>query len=533
MRVMRWSIAVAALALALTSTAYAQETPCTPGTTVGTVEGLVCGVTADNGVTTYLGIRYAAAPIGNQRWAPPQPVTPWTSTFQATQDGTPCPQPATPTANEDCLKVNLQIPDHEEGERLPVMVEIHGGGFLGGNPRAGDNLVTNGSGKVIYVAMRYRLGILGFMAHRGLGPNSGNYGLQDQQATLRWVQRNIARFGGNPRNVTIFGQSAGGASVCAHAVSPTAAGLFQRGISESGFYNQSHGAQEVWEAADCKSRLPSQSEAEQAGASFAEEVGCGDAADEASCLRGVPTQTLIQNAGQTLNPAGGGTIAPTVNGTTLPMSPAKAFATGQINDVGMMIGADRDEINGGPLAESVTPTTPEGYREVVRRRYGRLASTVFALYPIERFPPPSAFLAYRTVVADSDSVCPALTSFRRLSKHTKVYAWEGDNPDAPRTDTTLPLGAFHDTEARFTFPRGDVWTANQQVFGAQVTSQWTGYARTGSPMVDFTPAWTPFDADNRLVMSLMPAGDSAQTPASTIAMQHHCGFWNAVSPPPR
>ena len=136
--------------------------------------------------------------------------------------------------SEDCLNLDVQVPANRGADLLPVMLEIHGGGFVVGTAVAnGANLITNGN--VVYVTMNYRLGILGFMAHQGLGPNSGDYGLQDQQAAMRWVQRNIAQFGGDPRSVTIFGQSAGGASVCAAVASPTANGLFQRGISQSAF----------------------------------------------------------------------------------------------------------------------------------------------------------------------------------------------------------------------------------------------------------------------------------------------------------
>jgi para-nitrobenzyl esterase len=526
---------LAPAAWAADGVAALQAAPCSAGTSVDTVEGPVCGTTAGD-ITSYRGIRYAAAAVGEFRFEAPQPVVPWTDTFTATQEGDQCPQPGgpSPTQSEDCLNLDVQVPaGTRPGDRLPVMVEIHGGGFLLFGPGDGSQLVR--AGHVVYVAMNYRLGILGFMAHKALGSHSGDYGLQDQQAALRWVQRNIARFGGDPHNVTIFGQSAGGASVCAQAASPTAAGLFQRGISESGFYNSLIGPNEVWEAADCKSRLPSEAEAQAAGAKLAAKVGCDTADDVAACLRALPAQTLVDNAGQVLNPDAAGTIAPTVNGTTLPMSPAKAFATGRVNDVSLMIGADRDEINGGVNAAPVIATTVDQYRTLVRRKYGRLANTIFALYPPERFPGSSPFIAYRTIVADADSVCPSLTAFRRLAKHITTFAWQGANPDVPTT-TPLPLGAFHDSEARFNFPSATtVFDPNQLAYQAQINTQWTGYSRTGDPTVPGAPLWPPFanHPHDALVMSLVPAGDSALTPVSTLSVQHNCGFWNAVAPPPR
>jgi para-nitrobenzyl esterase len=331
---------------------------CSTGTVVQTADGPVCGVTA-NGVTSYLGLRFAPQPT---RWAAPGPLTPWTTMFEATVEGNACPQPrAVANPSEDCLNLDVQVPANRGADRLPVMLEIHGGGFIVGTAAAnGANLVTNGN--VVYVTINYRLGILGFMAHQGLGANSGDYGLQDQQEAMRWVQRNIAQFGGDPNNVTIFGQSAGGASVCAAVASPTAAGLFQRGISQSAFYNYT--VNTIWASGDCKTQLPTEAEAQQAGAAFAAKVGCGSTADPVACLRALPVQTLIDNAGHIGNPTAGGTIGPTINGTTLPMSPGKAFANGQINKVGLMIGVDRDEFNGGPIDPPLRRGQPGAVRGV-------------------------------------------------------------------------------------------------------------------------------------------------------------------------
>lgn len=257
--------------------------------------------------------------------------------------------------SEDCLTLNVQVPTNAGATRLPVMVEIHGGGFIIGGPPDQAHLAA--AGHVITVAIHYRLGILGFLAHKALGAHSGDYGLQDQQAALRWVKRNIARFGGDPHNVTLFGQSAGGASVCDAAVSPTARGLFQKGISESGFYN--YWVDTIWPRSDCKSRLLSETQAQRAGASFATKVGCGTATDVAACLRAVPVQTLLANGGQVLDPTAGGTIGPTINGTTLPISPGRAFKTGQINNIRLVIGVARDEFNGGVYTTLVANTPAE------------------------------------------------------------------------------------------------------------------------------------------------------------------------------
>ena len=511
---------------------------CTVGTEVLTSSGPVCGVTA-NGVTSYLGIPYAAPPVGALRWEPPSPPTPWTSTLQATVAGNICPGPSVTggpvTGSEDCLNLNVQVPAGLPSSGLPVMVEIHGGGFLDPiGPPDGTHLVS--AGHVVYVAMNYRLGILGFMANKALGPHSGDYGLQDQQASLRWVQQNIAAFGGDPHNVTILGQSAGGASVCAQVASPTAKGLFERGIPESGFYNAAIGPNQVWEPADCKSQLPTQAQAERAGAVFAAKVGCSPT--DVACLRSLPADTLVAAGGTVDDPTAGGTsatIAPTINGTTLPMSPATAFRTGHVNDVGLMNGVDRDEINGGASLTAPIANTASDFYSLVRKQYGRLAPRVLSIYPLARFPSP--FVAYRTVVADSDSVCPALTADRNLSRYIPVYAWENDDADMPPEFfpqfliPTDPYGAYHIAADPFLFPNASVTLSpDQAALAQQFTAQAVGYSRAGDPTAPGTPLWTRFNYRQQNVMTLVPAGDSALTPAAIIAEQHHCDFWDAVTP---
>jgi para-nitrobenzyl esterase len=501
---------------------------CSDGTLVNTENGPICGLVT-NDVTTYLGVPFAAPPIGALRWRPPAPVTPWTTTLQATQAGPNCPQPPFPpgatssaVSSENCLTLNMYIPAHT-GPGLPVMVEIHGGGFLIGAPPNGTHLAA--AGHVIMVAIHYRLGILGFLAHKAFGEHSGDYGLLDQQAALRWVQRNISRFGGDPNNVTLFGQSAGGESVCDAAVSPTAAGLFQKGISESAFAN--YNVNKIWSARqDCKSDMLTEAEAQERSAAFATKVGCGTATDVASCLRALPVQTLVENGGQILAPEAGGTIGPTINATTLPLSPAKAFITGRfLNKITMMIGVARDEFNGGLYDTSLVANSLDQYQALVQQQFGNATSTVLSLYPVSRFPSP--FIAYRTVMADAFSVCPALVADEQLAKHIPVYAFENDNGDTPRNNLTLPLGAFHNAENPFLFPPPTlILSPNQAALGDQIVAQWSGFARTGNPTVDGTPRWSLYN-NERLVMSLVSSGGSALVPAATLNTQHNCGFWNA------
>lgn len=533
----------AAAATSHTATPSTTAPGCANGTLVHTRKGPVCGTTK-KGVISYLGIPYAAPPVGKLRWRPPRPAHRWKKAFRATAPGNICPGPSQTgggvQGSEDCLNLNVQVPARaKHGQRLPVMVQIHGGGFLDPiGPPDGSHLVA--AGHVVYMAMNYRLGILGFMANSGLGRHAGDYGLQDQQAALRWATHNIARFGGDPHNITILGDSAGGASVCAQVASPTAHGLFQKGISQSGFYNAAIGPQQVWEAADCKSQILTQRQADRAGARFARKVGCGP--HDVACLRALPASRLVRAGGKVNDPTAGGTsatIAPTINKTTLPMSPGKAFATGHVNHVGLIVGVSRDEFNGFGSVESPAAHSPAEFRRLVRKQYGRLARAVFRAYPLSRFP--SAFVAYRTVVADSDSVCPALTADRRLARHVPVYAYEDDDSAMPDVwpkyllDPKEPNGAYHIAAYTLLYNSADVAAAspNQAALVKQFTDQVTGYARTGNPTARHTPRWTRYARHHRQVMSLVPAGDSALTPASTITRQHHCRFWDAVTRTPR
>jgi para-nitrobenzyl esterase len=522
-----------------TAASRAKAPACSAGTVVKTADGPVCGVTAD-GITSYLGIPYAAPPVGQLRWMPPQPVKPWTATLAATQDGLGCLSPGFPTGveagtSENCLWLEVQEPASiPAGKKLPVMFEIHGGGFLGEyRDDDGTNLIH--AGPVIYVYAEYRLGILGFLADKALGPHSGDYGLQDQQAALRWVQQNIGAFGGNPHEVTIFGESAGGASVCDQVASPTARGLFQRGISISGFYNFRDNT--IWWPADCKSKLLTEAQAEDLGAEFAAKVGCGNVANVAACLRAVPAATLVEQGGQFLSPFAGGVIGPIANGTTLPVSPATAFRLGLVNRVQLMIGVGRDEFNGGIYANfaghTIVADTAAQYRQLVRQQFGPLAPAVMRLYPLNRFPAPAPFIAYRAVMADAFSVCPALAGDARLARYIPVYAYEDDDSDSPPSPTTTPetqpLGAYHSAINRLIHDSPSSLDVNQQALQSQVLAEWTGFARNGRATVNGAPLWTAYTWGNRAVMSLQPGGDSTLIPAGVLAAEHNCGFWDAVN----
>jgi para-nitrobenzyl esterase len=298
----------------------------------GAVRGMVSG-----GAREFLGIPYAAPPVGRLLWRPPQPVARWRGIRDATKAGSQCAQPGSallsdPTAStsENCLYLNVYTPATADPQRLPVMLWIHGGGFTGGAGSLYDGAVLAAREHVIVVTINYRLGIFGFLALPSLdkegGPDSsGDYGLMDQQTALRWVQRNAAAFGGNSRDVTIFGQSAGGLSVCDNMASPTAAGLFVHAIAESG----------------CLMPMPSRQATEQRDEALAASLGCPDAATAAGCLRAKPTAELVAAEGTSPVPSTG--WGPVPGNQILPTLPATAFATGHYLHVPLLQGSTADE----------------------------------------------------------------------------------------------------------------------------------------------------------------------------------------------
>ena len=308
--------------------AAASLAPASAGPVVRVDGGLARG-TARAGVASFLGLPYAAPPTGNLRWRPPQPAAGWTGVRDATAFGPSCPQPTQfnpflppGPISEDCLYLNVYTPalrSHGGGGR-PVLVWIHGGGLVQDGARNYDGTKLAADGTVV-VTINYRLGALGFLAHPALasrGGSAGNYGLMDQQAALRWVQRNIAQFGGDPHNVTIAGQSAGGLSVLAQLVSPGARGLFQRAIVQSGTF--------------ALTQRPLAT-AEANGETFAASVGCAD--QTAACLRSVPVSDLVSPS--TVE------IPGYVDGSVLTVSIGTALARGQFARVPVINGITHDE----------------------------------------------------------------------------------------------------------------------------------------------------------------------------------------------
>jgi para-nitrobenzyl esterase len=497
------------------------------GPVVGTADGKVRGAAA-GAIDDFLGIPYAAPPVGRLRWRPPRPAAHWRGVRDATRFAPHCPQPATPfgqaSMSENCLFLNIYTPSHSrrgdhggvadrDHRGLPVMVWIHGGALVTGESNDYDpaRLVRDGT---IVVTINYRLGALGFLAHPVLaghpGAPSGNYGLMDQQAALRWVRRNIRRFGGNPRHVTIFGESAGGLSVLSQLASPRARGLFSRAIVESGAYDL---AQAPLAAA------------EAAGEAFATKAGC--ASQMAACLRRLPVSTILANEN-------GGGYTPDIDGRVLTQAIGPALASGQFNRVPVVNGSNHDEWRlFVALAElGGAKVTAANYQGMISSTLGvspAVAAQIAAQYPLSAFPSPA--IALGAVGTDAIFACPALTVDKSVSRYVPTFGYEFSDENAPELflpPVSFPYGAAHASELQYLFHLNvaafpGVLTSQQRQLAASMKRYWTNFARRGFPTWSGQPLWPRFERFSHRVQSLVPPRPRVET---DFAAAHHCAFWS-------
>jgi para-nitrobenzyl esterase len=513
----------AAAAAVLTAAAACTTATATPGASksvgqdqetrlvVATAGGAVRGRPVAAG-EEFLGIPYAAPPVGALRWQPPRPAAPWHGTRAATAYAPHCPQPSgafgRASTSEDCLYLNVFTAAGARGKHLPVMVWVHGGSLRTGesddyNPAG---LVRDG---VVVVTINYRLGALGFLADAALasrpGGPAGNYGLMDQQAALRWVQRNIGGFGGNPGDVTLFGESAGGLSTLAQLVSPGARGLFQRAIVESGTYQLTQ---------------QSLAAAETAGQAFAATAGC--AVNTAACLRGLPVSTILANE----NPVG---YTPDVDGTVLTQPIKTALARGQFNRVPVVIGTNHDEyrlfVAGIQLLGG--RVTAANYQTKIASTLGvsaAIAGAIAAQYPLSRYPSPPVALG--SVGTDAIFACHALTADQLLARYVPTFAYEFNDENAPGLflpPAGFPYGAAHAFELPYLFSLATAahparFSQAQLQLAAAMKQDWTNLAKTGIPAA----GWPRFAGTSQRMLSLVPPTPQVET---DFAAQHHCAFW--------
>ncbi|MER6526328.1 carboxylesterase family protein [Streptomyces sp. NPDC001508] len=507
---------------------------------VQTDQGAVRGVTRE-GVDDFLGIPFAAPPVGDLRFKPPQPAHAWSGVREADQYGSRCPQQANPTGpksdTEDCLFVNVQRPaGTRPAQRLPVHVYIHQGGFVrdAASNYNMDTIVR--ANNTIGVTINYRLGVFGFLGLPGLTAQqgeSGNYGFQDQQAALRWVQSNIAAFGGDPAQVTIGGNSAGGWSACGHLVAPHSHGLFSQAMIQSG---------------GCSSRT--QAQAETTGRAFAVKAGCTNPATMVTCLRGLPAARLVEASSSS------GFTAHLVSGTpTLPEDLRQAIHEGNFARVPVVIGTTHDEFRSRP--SGLIGWTRQRYENWVRTAFGSNGPAVSAHYPwpasADQF---TAAYLVEAIFTDSDaysggfadpgewyngsgfSGCDNRRLTKDFSRHTRTYAYEW-SPDAvspgPVYVPGFANGAAHLSDLAYLWPSfttDGVAVASRfdpadWSLSRKVVRYWGAFVKKGQPNVPRQMNWPPYTATSGHRLLLQTAQSMVIDDAAYVA-EHQCTLWDGL-----
>ena len=536
MRIREWlsrhatSLALAGAVLLNGGAAKAQLFGLSLPTAATTDKGSLIGKITSSG-RQFLGVPYAAPPTGANRWKAPAPERAYLLR-DATRFAKHCAQVASPfgdaSTSEDCLYLNVFAPSALETlfRPAPVMVWFHPGAFQSGqsddyNPAA---LVKKG---FVVVTVNYRLGALGFMAHPALTAESreqasGNYGIMDQQAALRWVQRNIRSFGGDPRSVTIFGESAGAVSVYAHLASPDSAGLFHRAIAQSGTYA-------------FYTEPVTQAQAETAGQTYAAAVGCPNQA--LACLRAVPVSTLL--AKQDPSPVA---YLPTIDAAVLPESIFNAFYYGRFNKVPLIQGTTQDEYRLFVALRELQgfPTNAQTYESNIVALLGLQPETAHTLatfqYSADKYEN-SESLALAELGTDLVFACRSRTLAHYIAAHAPVYVYEFDDKTAPQDvlpSVSFPYGAYHGSEVQYildSFDGAPDFTSDQKGLADLIKNYWTRFAKTGNPNGGNAPAWPQYrDVEN----SLDPEGEPIymeldHTPRAFNSLEfltdHGCYLW--------
>jgi para-nitrobenzyl esterase len=495
---MRMIAAVLGVLLALTSSSSVRADELQVNVASGALSGLA---SRDGLVRSFKGIPYAAPPVGALRWRPPQPVTAWQGTREANRFGPICPQPSpipggfyqreffqiAEAQSEDCLYLNVWTAASPGADPRPVMVFFHSGGnsLWSGSLAVYDGSQLARKGAVV-VTLNFRLGAFGFLTHPELdaeSPNhvSGNYGLLDQQAALRWVKANIAAFGGDPERITIFGQSAGASDVGYAMASPLATGLFRRAII------QSSGTFGTVRPIFGLGPTTSLASAEEGGKKLVTELG----APSVAALRDMPSSQITTRVGRNFRAYG---LQPVIDGWVLSRDASEAIATGQQNATELLIGSTANE-----GTELLPPTTPEKLSTTIKQWLGTQAEPVDALYT--GTDPGSATAAQDQLMSDYTAAIARVTAglFARQGHPAWVYSF---NRAAPGSDP-VQVGAFHCSELVYVFGTQNTvdrpWEEIDRQLSDVMSSYWVRFAATGNPNGPNLPDWPAYDDQSRHV----------------------------------
>lgn len=477
---------------------FAASRSTSPSLQVKTEAGIVEGSKSPDGhIRIFKGIPYAAPPVGDLRWKAPQPPISWTGVRQTQKFGSRCMQGniypdmvfRDPGPSEDCLTLNVWTPAADATAKLPVMVWIHGGGYLAGGssePRQdGENLAKK---DVVVVSLNYRLGIFGFVTLPELtseSPHSasGDYGLLDQVAALEWVKRNIVAFGGDPANVTIFGESAGSFSVSALMASPLSKGLFQKAIGESG---SALGGKTL-------PFLPRAEREEKDSQAVKELYGTTSVKD----LRAITASELLD----VVTKAQGGMprFAPTIDGYFLPDEASEIYSEGKQAHVPLLAGWNHDEAGGSFLNAKQKPTA-QSFRETAEKEFGEKADLFLSLYPAK-----DDAEAARSALDLAGDRFIAYSTWRWIEAHSEtgespVYRYRFDQAPPPDQYHPAGMGAYHSAEIEYVFGNLDSkpisWTTADRKVSAEMMSYWTNFAKTGNPNGKGLPEWPEYQPEN-------------------------------------
>ncbi|MBN9587914.1 MAG: hypothetical protein BGN85_06710 [Alphaproteobacteria bacterium 64-11] len=502
---------------------------------VKTGGGMVEGITA-GGVIEYLGMPYAAPPVGDLRWRAPAPVKRWNGLRKAVAFGPTCAQVTTlgpfagpANSNEDCLYLNVFAPPTKQ--KLPVLVWIHGGGYFDGESNDYDAARLARQGKLVVVTMNYRLNLFGFLAHPAL--RGGNFGLMDITAALKWTRANIAAFGGDPGNVTLGGQSAGAGAAAALMVAPSARGLFHRAILMSGGYTP----------------LTPGDVALKKGMQFAEAAGCGKAAGAGKCLRALPAAKITALSGTASGTAPFVTGA-MVDDVVVSRNAANAFAAGDFARVPVMVGTTRDEGNfsigiAQYFRNGRTPTTQVDFENYVKHQYGGNAGPGGSPPTYPKGTPEAVMKLYAPVrhggaqmawdAAHADMLaCRGQHLAGQIGRFAPVYVYLFDDRTAPSYFPAmkgLTSGAYHTADLIYVFkgfhggPDGvpTKLDTRQRGLSDRLIAAWSNFARGGNPNGAGDAPWPRWTKNAPAVFLQNDAWSQTQRAAA-----HRCDFWQQI-----
>lgn len=483
--------------------------------------GLIHG--ADTGsARTFTGIPYARPPIGELRWSLPERVLPGGGVLDATKPGNLCPQQGAfaEFGSEDCLFVNVTTPLQNDSRQRPVMVWLHGGGYTRDGGGLYDAQRMAARGDVIVITVNYRLGVFGYFGLPGL-EGSGNFGLADQIAALKWTQRNAAAFGGDPNNVTVFGQSAGAMSASALMTSPETHGLFHKMILQSGSAMLRWPTGFMFPGAPAHTPYIDLATAQDDGLALAQQVGSAGP-DPIDCMRRLPADVLVEHTQDFANHLAYGT-------SILPLEPSTAIRTGHFHRVPVISGGTRDEMRPfiGGLAKT-EPITTDSYFTLLSGSFGDKADQVAAQYPLASYQSPA--LAWATITTDASWAINTAEGHRLMARYVPVYAYEFAEPDAPNINgievAGLPMGAAHASELPYLFDLGgiNIVEPHQQGIADTMVDYWTTFAHTSTPNGANTPSWPEYnDAESVMQLGIAPRH-------TTDGWSRHKGeFWQRLT----